>query len=89
MNNQALSSTKTSEDIKLNLLINYLTNKLDISQNSIAIARRYSTDFPHQIPIILWQYGIIQLEQLNTIFDWLENLDSKNDLINQAQESQD
>ncbi|GAB4242307.1 MAG: hypothetical protein Kow0049_31520 [Stanieria sp.] len=79
MNNQALSPNDTSEAIKLNLLINYLTEKLDISQNSIRIARRYSADFPHQLPIILWQYGIIQLEQLNIIFDWLENLDFKKD----------
>jgi Protein of unknown function (DUF2949) len=24
------------------------------------------------LPIILWQYGLVTLSQLNQIFDWLE-----------------
>jgi hypothetical protein len=27
---------------------------------------------PIEVPMILWQYGLVTLEQLDRIFDWLE-----------------
>lgn len=53
-------------------LINFLQEELAISESFITLAlRRYKQD-PAPLHMILWQYGLISLEQLEQIFDWLE-----------------
>ncbi|NEP38985.1 MULTISPECIES: DUF2949 domain-containing protein [Okeania] len=60
--------------------IHFLKDDLSISSASIAVAERASIsstlvdrkpDFS-AFPMILWQYGLVTLEQLDKIFDWLE-----------------
>ena len=53
-------------------LIHYLRNELSIPSDSIALALRVPAPNSSQLPIILWQYGLVTLEQLDKIFDWLE-----------------
>jgi hypothetical protein len=54
-------------------LITFLQEELDLSANSIDIALRHSEQDPGPLPMILWQYGLVSLEELEQIFDWLEN----------------
>ncbi len=53
-------------------LITFLQEELSISPSSISIALRHSEQDPGPLPMILWQYGLITLEQLDRVFDWLE-----------------
>jgi hypothetical protein len=53
-------------------LIHFLQEELAISQSSIDIAQRYREQDPGPLPMILWQYGLVTLEQLDRIYDWLE-----------------
>ena len=61
--------------------INFLQNELSISSAYIAIAERASitSELPcpkpdsNALSMILWQYGLVTLEQLDKIFDWLQN----------------
>jgi hypothetical protein len=53
--------------------LKFLQEELNLSQNSIAIAKRSSEQNPSLIPMILWQYGLINLDQLDQIYDWLES----------------
>ena len=53
-------------------LIDYLRTELAVSSEAIALAERHQTDTPTHLHIVLWQYGLITLEQLAKIFDWLE-----------------
>lgn len=53
-------------------LIHFLQEELSLSASSIAIAVRHSEQDPGPLPMILWQYGLVTLEQLERIFDWLE-----------------
>ncbi len=55
-------------------LVQYLEEELDISTSSIAIALRHREQDPGPLPIILWQYGLITLKQLNQIYNWLETI---------------
>lgn len=52
-------------------LINFLRGELAIPASDIAIALRRGDQEPTHLPMILWQYGIISLKQLDQIFDWL------------------
>lgn len=45
---------------------------LAISEDAIAVALRHHTRKTDPLPMILWQYGLITLEQLDKIFDWME-----------------
>jgi hypothetical protein len=59
-------------------LIRFLQEDLAISRASIDVAERVRSNEPRQrdqdpnsLPMVLWQYGLVTLEQLDKIFDWL------------------
>jgi hypothetical protein len=52
--------------------IRFLEDELALSQASIAIAQRSVEQNSGLLPMVLWQYGLITLEQLDRIYDWLE-----------------
>ncbi|NJM68063.1 MAG: DUF2949 domain-containing protein [Acaryochloris sp. RU_4_1] len=51
--------------------IHYLRNELAISEEAIDLALRRQDSVQGQLHIILWQHGLISLEQLCQAFDWL------------------
>lgn len=55
-----------------NGLIRFLQDDLAVSQDSINMALRHCEQDPGPLPMVLWQYGLINLEQLEKIYDWLE-----------------
>jgi len=57
----------------LTRLIHFLQEELAIPAESIQIAMRYEAS-PNLFPMVLWQYGLVSLEQLDKIFDWLESV---------------
>jgi Protein of unknown function (DUF2949) len=59
-------------------LIRFLQEDLAISRASIDVAERVGANErqqrdrdPNSLPMVLWQYGLVTLEQLDKIFDWL------------------
>lgn len=53
-------------------LITFLKDELAIPSSSIDLALRQNEGNPGFLHMILWQYGLVTLSQLNRIFDWLE-----------------
>lgn len=53
-------------------LIRFLQDELMIPSDSIRMALRHEEPIPSLLPMVLWQYGLVTLEQLDKIFDWLE-----------------
>ncbi|MDJ0707688.1 MAG: DUF2949 domain-containing protein [Leptolyngbyaceae cyanobacterium MO_188.B28] len=53
-------------------LIYFLQEELSVSPSSINVALKHCEQDPGPLPMILWQYGLISLEQLEQIYDWLE-----------------
>jgi hypothetical protein len=53
-------------------LIHFLQEDLSISAASLAVALRHREQDPGPLPMILWQYGLVTLDQLEKIYDWLE-----------------
>jgi Protein of unknown function (DUF2949) len=51
----------------------FLQEELAISDLSIALALRHREQNHGPLPMILWQYGLVTLEQLDRIYDWLES----------------
>ena len=60
--------------------IRFLQEDLAISSSSIDLAERACGSFeagnrepdPIPLPMVLWQYGLVTIKQLERIFDWLE-----------------
>ncbi|MEA5619095.1 DUF2949 domain-containing protein [Cronbergia sp. UHCC 0137] len=52
-------------------LLHFLHNELELSNADIAVALRHRELDNGPIPMLLWQYGLVDLEQLARIFDWL------------------
>ncbi|MEO0949152.1 MAG: DUF2949 domain-containing protein [Cyanobacteria bacterium J06641_5] len=52
--------------------LRFLEEDLSLSHNSIAIAERHLQRNPGPLPMVLWQYGLVTLEQLDRIYEWLE-----------------
>ncbi len=52
--------------------INFLQNELLLTSCDIAVAVRQSRLDKGPLPMLLWQYGLVDIEQLEKIFDWLE-----------------
>jgi hypothetical protein len=53
--------------------IRFLQEELSLSTSSIALALRYREQNPGPLPMILWQYGLVTIEQLDRIYNWLES----------------
>jgi hypothetical protein len=53
-------------------LIRFLTDELGIPTSQIKLVLRQKEQIPNHLAMSLWQYGLINLKQLEQIFDWLE-----------------
>jgi hypothetical protein len=54
-------------------LIQFLQQELGIPLEQVELALRQIREAPEQLPMTLWQYGLVNLWQLERIFDWLES----------------
>jgi Protein of unknown function (DUF2949) len=54
--------------------IEFLQRELSISTEEIGLALRHQELTITQMPILLWQYGLISIQQLERIFDWQEQV---------------
>ncbi len=52
--------------------LQFLQDELSLSRDSLAIAQRSMEQYQGPLPMVLWQYGLITLDELNRIYDWLE-----------------
>ncbi len=59
---------------KLTRLISFLQSELAIPANWIALAQKQGEQDPNLLLMILWQYGLVTLLQLEQVFDWLETV---------------
>jgi Protein of unknown function (DUF2949) len=57
---------------RLSRFLYYLQHELQIPGESISLALQQEQQSRGPLPMILWQYGLITLSQLDLIFDWLE-----------------
>jgi Protein of unknown function (DUF2949) len=52
-------------------LIHYLQQDLGLSEAALALVTRQQPPTVTELPIVLWNHGLISLEQLGNIFDWI------------------
>ena len=52
-------------------MIVFLSNEIGLSQSSIELAIRLSTRNNAHLPILLWTYGMLTLEELDKLYSFL------------------
>lgn len=57
----------------LTKLINFLQEDLAIPSSSVSIGLKQIEHNSGPLPIILWQHGLVTIEQLDRIYDWMES----------------
>jgi Protein of unknown function (DUF2949) len=53
-------------------LTQFLLDELKVAPIAIAMAQRLCQQQLDLMPIILWQYGVLSLRQLEQTWDWLD-----------------
>lgn len=56
------------------LIRDFLRTELRLSQAAIDIALNQWQREQGPLPLVLWRYGLISIEQLAQIFNWLDDL---------------
>ena len=56
----------------LERLIDFLRSDLNISLDAISLAKKTQNIEPNTLPIVPWQYGFLNIKQLDRVFEWLE-----------------
>lgn len=51
--------------------IQFLQHELAVPPDAIAVALKQADAEVSPLHMILWQYGLVSIEQLGRIFDWL------------------
>jgi hypothetical protein len=54
-------------------LVSFLRDELALPNDSIDLAIRHSQQDRGPLPMVLWRYGLVNLSQLEQLYDWLES----------------
>ena len=52
---------------------NFLRQNLNLSDDSVQLALKQSESNYNSLPIVLWQYGLVSLPELDRVYDWFES----------------
>ena len=54
-------------------VVNFLHQNLNLSDDSVQLALKQSQSDYSNLPIVLWQYGLVSLPELDRFYDWVED----------------
>jgi hypothetical protein len=52
--------------------LQFLENDLAVSQDAITLGLKYCQGDYGLLPVIFWKYGLVSLDEISLMFDWLE-----------------
>jgi Protein of unknown function (DUF2949) len=52
---------------------NFLRQNLNLSDDSVQLAFKQAQSDYSSLPIVLWQYGLVTLPELDQVYDWFES----------------
>jgi hypothetical protein len=54
-------------------LLEFLQRRLGLSPSALELGQRQSELEQAPLPIVLWSFGLLSLQQLEDVFDWQNN----------------
>jgi hypothetical protein len=52
--------------------VHFLEHELAVSPSELAVLQHHPERENAPLPMLLWQYGLVSMQQLTQIFDWME-----------------
>jgi hypothetical protein len=62
--------SSSPQPLPLPTLIQYLRHQIGLSDNALDLGLKQSQLEQAPLPVVLWRYGLISLEQLGEVLDW-------------------
>jgi len=56
-------------------LLGFLRHRLGLSDSALALGMRQCQQEQAPLPVVLWRYGLISLEQFDAVLTWQESQD--------------
>ena len=56
-------------------MVRYLRRELGLSENALALGVKQAQLEQAPLPVILWRFGLISLEQLDQVLGWQDSQD--------------
>jgi hypothetical protein len=54
-------------------LVSYLRQDLGLSENALGLGLKQAQQEQAPLPVVLWRFGLISLEQLDQVLSWQDN----------------
>jgi hypothetical protein len=54
-------------------LVSYLRQDLGLSENALSLGLKQAQQEQAPLPVVLWRFGLISLEQLDQVLSWQDN----------------
>ncbi|MEX1317433.1 MAG: DUF2949 domain-containing protein [Synechococcaceae cyanobacterium] len=54
-------------------LLRFLRQEMGLSENALALGLRQAALERAPLPVVLWRYGLLSLEQLEQVFQWQDS----------------
>jgi hypothetical protein len=51
-------------------LLRFLRQEIGLSENALALGLRQAQQEQAPLPVVLWRYGLLSLEQLEQVLQW-------------------
>jgi hypothetical protein len=66
-------SSNTSQPPPSEALLRYLRSTVGLGESALALGLRQSQQEQAPLPVVLWRFGLISLEQLDAVLAWQEH----------------
>jgi hypothetical protein len=63
----------TPQPVPAAALLSFLRHRLALSESALALGIRQSQLEQAPLPVVLWRYGLISLEQLDAVLAWQDS----------------
>jgi hypothetical protein len=63
----------TPQPVPSGALLRFLRNRMALSESALALGIRQSQLEQAPLPVVLWRYGLISLEQLDAVLGWQDS----------------
>jgi len=63
----------TPQPVPSGTLLSFLRHRLALSESALALGIRQSQLEQAPLPVVLWRYGLISLEQLDAVLGWQDS----------------
>ena len=68
-------NSTSPQPVPQSAMVRYLRRELGLSENALALGVKQAQLEQAPLPVILWRFGLISLEQLDQVLGWQDSQD--------------